>query len=118
MEGYAKLAHLMAKHEDFALVRRFKDLNYLNLLYSQAEITHLEDELRELVNEDSKGGQRRTHTRDWWTLAHSDDPSAQRQWKKIRRIRKKLNRYSEHACFLRQLPNPRVLLTKFSKTRC
>ena len=96
MEGYAKLAHLMAKHEEFAIFRRFKALNYQALLYSQAEITHLEDELSKLVNKEPKGPHEDLHRRDWWTLAHSEDVSVRKQWRKFRRIRKRLDEYSKY----------------------
>ncbi|OTA79954.1 hypothetical protein M434DRAFT_86781 [Hypoxylon sp. CO27-5] len=48
MEGYAKVAQLMATYEEFAILRRFKRLNYQNLLYLQAQIIHLEDSLGRL----------------------------------------------------------------------
>jgi hypothetical protein len=47
MEGYAKVAHLMGTHGEFGIFRRFQTLNMQNLLYLQAEITHLEAELRQ-----------------------------------------------------------------------
>ncbi|KAH8751521.1 hypothetical protein BGZ57DRAFT_973954 [Hyaloscypha finlandica] len=94
MEGYAKLAQLMATHEEFAILRRFKTLNYQNLLYLQAEIVHLEQELAKLVNRDLAHLDRGDFAKDWWTLAHANGAEAQQQWKKILKIRKKLGKYN------------------------
>jgi hypothetical protein len=44
--GYAQLASLMGAHPEVAVFRRFGALNAQNLLYLQAELTHLELELR------------------------------------------------------------------------
>jgi len=100
MEGYAKLAQLMATHEEFAILRRFKTLNYQNLLYLQAEIVHLEQELAKLVNRDLAHLDRGDFAKDWWTLAHANGAEAQQQWKKILKIRKKLGKYSKNIILL------------------
>jgi len=49
MEGYAKVAHLMATQEEFAILRRFRELNMQRLLYLQAEIIHLRSEVEQLA---------------------------------------------------------------------
>lgn len=53
MNGYAKVAHLMAKYEEFAILKRFKALNYQSLLYRQAEITCLQEDLEKLAERDA-----------------------------------------------------------------
>ncbi|KAI1143084.1 hypothetical protein F5Y05DRAFT_142310 [Hypoxylon sp. FL0543] len=95
MEGYAKVAQLMGKYEEFAILRRFKRLNYQNLLYLQAQITHLEDSLGTLVARDSIHSKRKEYAEDWWKLAHGKGRAGKAQWRKVRRIRKKLNEYNE-----------------------
>jgi len=95
MEGYAKVAKLMAKYPDFAIFRRFRHLNYQNILYLQAEIIHHEDQLRQLVERDQAHSDRRDFTRDWWSLAYTPGRGAKQQWKKVIYIRKLLGRYSE-----------------------
>jgi hypothetical protein len=85
----------MGTHEEFAILRRFKTLNYQNLLYLQAEIIHLEQELEKLVNRDMAHLERGDFTKDWWTLAHANGEQAQQQWKKVLKIRKKLKKYSK-----------------------
>jgi hypothetical protein len=45
MEGYAKVAHLMASQEQFAILRQFRVLDMQKLLCLQAEIIHLESKV-------------------------------------------------------------------------
>lgn len=97
MEGYAKVAGLMAKYDEFAILRGFKALNAQNLLYAQAEIIHLEDTLKRLVDTDAAHPDREFHSKDWWALAHGEDSDGRAQWRQIRKIRRKLAKYSETA---------------------
>lgn len=95
MDGYAKVAHLMSKYEEFAILKRFKALNYQNLLYRQAEITYLQEDLERLVDRDATDPARRFYTKNWWALAHTDTKKeGVEQWRKIQQIRKKLDDYS------------------------
>ena len=82
MEGYAKLAQLMGTFDDFAIFRSFKALNYQNLLYLQAEIIHLDEELRELAQRDASHPGREYHAKSWWSLSNGDDMEDQEQWEK------------------------------------
>ncbi|RDL38895.1 uncharacterized protein BP5553_03235 [Venustampulla echinocandica] len=52
--GYEKLARLMSKHGEVAAFQRFDYLNNLNILYLQAELVHLEEELQESMKADLK----------------------------------------------------------------
>lgn len=56
MSGYQKLAELMTKHSEAATFKRFDFLNTLNILYMQAELVHLEEELRDSMREDLESG--------------------------------------------------------------
>lgn len=95
MNGYAKVAHLMAKYEEFAILKRFKALNYQSLLYRQAEITHLQEDLEKLVERDAADPTRQHYTKDWWALAHTETKQeGGDQWRKVQQIRKKLEDYS------------------------
>jgi hypothetical protein len=49
MPGYDELATLFGKNDDLAMVRRFGVLNAKLLLYMQAELLLIEDQLREQV---------------------------------------------------------------------
>ncbi|KAK0662121.1 hypothetical protein QBC41DRAFT_235370 [Cercophora samala] len=95
MEGYAKAAHLMAHHEEFAIFRQFKQLNYLSLLHQQAEIIHLQDSLSHLVQRDATHPERGSYAKSWFSLSHGTDSESRQQWKKLKRLRKKLDRYND-----------------------
>jgi len=56
MNGYEKLAGLMTKHPEVATFQRFDFLNILNILFLQAELVHLEKDLRESMREDLEQG--------------------------------------------------------------
>lgn len=121
MEGYAKVAALMARYDELAILRGFKTLNIQNLLYLQAEIIHLEDRLKELVDTDASHPDREFHSKDWWALAHGEGKGGKTQWKQVRKIRKKLARYSEttldlQACVLswRNPPSDTEQMTLYS----
>jgi hypothetical protein len=96
MEGYAKLAHLMSTHHELAIFRRFKALNMQNLLYLQAEITHLEAELLRVAREDVKHGGRQHHAHDWWSLSQGEFEGDGDQWETVLEIRNKLETYSRN----------------------
>jgi hypothetical protein len=96
-QGYAKVAGLISNFPELANFRRFQTLNIQNLLYMQAEITHLECDLKELAIKDLRSGKNLDHHYDWWSLAHDESESARQQWQLIQEIRSKLEKYSEHA---------------------
>ncbi|KAL1850147.1 hypothetical protein Daus18300_013015 [Diaporthe australafricana] len=118
MEGYAKVAHLMAKYNEFAILRRFKTLNNQVLLYSQAEIVHLEERLHRLVDRDAAHPDRNFYSKDWWTLSHGHDEESREQWHAIRKIRKKLDKYNERIlrqAMLAKLEGPNRVDLEFLK---
>jgi hypothetical protein len=100
--GYAEIAKLMGKHPEVAIFRRFAFLNTKNLLYLQAELMVLEDELNDLIKEDIERETEESKTkpktdivipdRDWEDLT-----KAPAQWQKFKDIRKKLKEYSKSA---------------------
>lgn len=95
MDGYPRVAHLMSKYEEFAILKRFKALNYQNLLYRQAEITYLQEDLEKLAERDATDPARQFYTKDWWALAHTESKKeGGDQWRKVQQIRKKLDDYS------------------------
>jgi hypothetical protein len=96
--SYPKLSNLMGTWPEVAIFRRFGSLNAQNLLFSQAEITHLETELRDLraeeeQKEDLKGI---AAQRNWFELSQGldDDDEPSEQWEIIQKIRVKLKEYS------------------------
>jgi hypothetical protein len=92
MEGYFKVARFMGRQDEYAMFRRFKTLNAQNLLYLQAELVHLEDQLYSLAQRDSV--KRIIPIKDWWTLSHSEEVDDSDHWKKVMEIREKLEQYS------------------------
>jgi len=96
--GYSRLASLMGAHPETAIVRRFGFLNALNLLYLQAELAHLENDLREQAAADAESGhfERSLYSRDWQTLSESGatEDGNPAQWQLVLRVREKLNEYS------------------------
>lgn len=112
MDGYAKVARLMCKYEEFAILKRFKTLNYQNLLYRQAEITYLQEDLEKLTERDATDPARQFYAKDWWVLAHTaTKQEGGEQWRKVQQIRKKLDEYSKWfaKCTYPRNTNRRVL---------
>jgi len=84
-----------------AIYRRFGALNALNLLYYQAELTYLEQELQDqqkLDNNDQKG-YGKSYATNWFWLRNSKGEGNGRQLDLILEIRGTLAKYSEYATF-------------------
>ncbi|CZR67079.1 uncharacterized protein PAC_16978 [Phialocephala subalpina] len=94
MEGYPAIAQLMGCHDEFAIVRRFKELNMQDILYLQAEILHLKEELKKIELDDKEHPERVFFSRDWWSLANAQDEEGQKQWAIVLEIRRKLQEYN------------------------
>lgn len=93
--GHAKVATLMSHHHEAAIFRKFSKLNYQNLLYLQAELIHLESNLKGLADRDGEDPNRQQYCKDWWFLAQNEDEHDDReQWEKFLQIREKLKEYS------------------------
>lgn len=95
--GYLKLAAFQAKFPEAAIFRRFAALNTHNILYMQAELSHLELELKEIISEDSQSGDHkiRSFSLDWWTLNQAlKEGGSPPQMRKILELRGKLQAYS------------------------
>ena len=104
MEGYARLASLMGAYPEVAIFRRFGALNAQNLLYLQAKLVALENDLRACAFEDARSDNpdRATYSTDWYTLSQSKDENggpegSGKQWRVVLRIREKLKEYSNLA---------------------
>jgi hypothetical protein len=94
MDGYAKIGKLMGRKVEYAIFRRFRDLNVQNVLYLQAELTHLERELDDIRTRDSLHPDRLYYNKDWWSLSQSENTEDLEQWDKVLEIREKLSQYS------------------------
>jgi hypothetical protein len=94
-DGYPGLAKLMGPNFDqgFGIFRKFTELNARNLLYMQAEILCIEQELEILTYADERGPDPTTKSfaRSVWEMRMSPGSA---QWNKILEIRGKLDSYS------------------------
>lgn len=90
----------MAKHDEFAMFRRFKKLNCLNLLYLQAEIMELEDSLdapSATDDDSSEAAHRKQFASDWQYLSQKQANNKHHpQWDKFLHLRERLAEYSEN----------------------
>jgi hypothetical protein len=113
MEGYAQIAGFMSDASEMAIFRRFGTLSLQNLLYQQAELVELENELAQLANEEREPGHpnRPYYRTDWWFLSRSQDYGDGKQWKKVLEIRAKLKEYCESHSV------PHILLAKAKEIR-
>ncbi len=96
-DGYETLSGFMSSYPEMAIFRRFRALEIQNLLYLQAEITHLEAELQDIATEDRhlRESARHLYHRSWWELSQeSDEKCNNPQWAKVLEIRDKLEQYS------------------------
>lgn len=63
--GYASLADVIASDKDFQIFRRFDSLAFRQLLYMQAELCELEEQIKDLDDEDVENGRTYClHTRE------------------------------------------------------
>lgn len=97
-EGYRAIAQYFAKENGIVILNRFRALNIQNLLYMQAELFHLEDELHCIAIEDSKAScsTRQNYRHSFLDLKESLKGKECFQWAKMLEIREKLDRYSTH----------------------
>lgn len=107
MKGYGKIARLMGKYPESAMVHQFSELSLQNILYMQAELAGLEQDFRRLEaeNDGSADGEKAAFSLDWYTLSSTaevvggdgDDEEEEdnEQWQLALRLREKLKEYSE-----------------------
>jgi len=76
MSSYSSLATLMGRYPDVLILRKYAELNAKNLLYYQAELANLEQELHEIEEEDRSSGTdpRQKFDKRWSSLA--GDPAS------------------------------------------
>ena len=92
-EGYSQVTQLMSQHQELAIFRKFDHVSIQNLLYMQAEIMCLEEELDLIVKTQEEAGERPFQSRDWWSMTQPDKEGRTEQWEKVLVIRTKLEKY-------------------------
>lgn len=97
VRGYEKLSCLMSRHSEYSIVRKFRELNYRNILYLQAELVHLEAGLRQFTAADDNSDDpfRQHYGRHWPLLSASIESGHDMQWTTILKVRHKLEEYSK-----------------------
>lgn len=99
-EGYERLAQLMGRCPQLAIFRRFGALNLQNLLFLQAELTHLEVELNLVISTDNQHPDpaRALFSQYWLALsnaANNDPEQPPLQFVMMQKINTKLQQYSK-----------------------
>lgn len=96
MVGYEELARLTARFPELLVVRKFDRLSARILLAMQAELLHLEKELKIYVEEDEKNASTVGMSASWVrSQAVFDEGNATLQREKFGDIQKKLKTYRE-----------------------
>jgi len=91
IQGWPRLALLMAKNPDLAAFSRFRDLNVKSLLYYQAQLTLLRKKLHDLEYEDSP----RNSESPWAERADGLVESDSIQFRTVKEMRSVLKEYSK-----------------------
>jgi hypothetical protein len=98
MEGYSKLAELMANprtDSHFLIFQKFESISAQNLLYLQAEIINLKECIDKIARIDSKAEDRdrRESAVDWEALSSATNST---QWEKWLELRQKLKEFCKN----------------------
>lgn len=96
MANYQRLASMVAAHSEAAIFRRFDALHVKSLLYMQAEIDLLDNELRLIESEEASlaNAQGPTHPFSVYELKESATRKKVSQWTKYQEIQSRLESYS------------------------
>jgi hypothetical protein len=95
--GYPKLAAKIEILPEVAIYRRFGALNAQNLLYFQAQLTDLEEKIRDqqLFDHNSPTGEKSQYAKNWFKLSDSENDGDTDQLDLVLKIRELLKEYSE-----------------------
>lgn len=79
-----------------SIFRRFGTLNSLNLLYLQAELTDIENKLREaqVADHNTSEGYKKFYAKNWYFLKVSAQDGDDKQLQLVNLLREKLDKYS------------------------
>jgi len=100
LQGYPKLARFIGEQPGFAIFRRFSELNARNLLYLQAELLDIEEELYETEIDDQRDQDLRQLQFSMRGIhngrAAPEGSKARSRWKLYEDQRKLLKEYSKY----------------------
>ncbi|GAB1318164.1 hypothetical protein MFIFM68171_08374 [Madurella fahalii] len=101
-EGYPKLGSYIGEKPEHAIFCSFRDLYAENLLYLQAEVVYLADELKRIQHNDSTitdgnnaTDERSSYFQDWKLLRTSTEGEDSEQFRAIVKLRRALDKYYE-----------------------
>jgi len=94
--GYPRIAERIAVKPETGIYRRFDALNARHILYLQAELCRLEEDLQEQESNDCKDtvGHRSLYAIDYECMLDEEQADPKKQLKLIHKIHQKLNQYS------------------------
>ncbi|KAJ8131005.1 hypothetical protein O1611_g2619 [Lasiodiplodia mahajangana] len=107
--GYTRLAEYMGQQPQLAIFRRFGTLANANLLYLQAEITDLENQLEFTQEQDNQANDdaRQKYFQSWYQLSDSASLEAgspeREQYELIMKLRDLMARYHQALCLHSQV---------------
>jgi hypothetical protein len=109
--GYEKLGNLIGRYPSLSIYRKFGALASENLLHMQAELLHLEAEIRLIKKQDRQDPEKAGFGTCWSALrGASSNGGADLQWRRSLEIRQKLAEYCSYlpAYLSSQLANSRA----------
>lgn len=95
--SYGRLAALMGNLPELAIFRKFHEINIQNLLTMQSELVHLEEEYKDICEEDANSECEitRSYQKDWKALQKSKGMGGTLQKDAQSRLQVKLAAYSK-----------------------
>ena len=96
MKGYDKFSFLLSKYPELALLRRFGRLSTKCLLYRQAELTWLEDDIDFLARKSQSSHSEKSASTSWDYLMHGENDQQSTFYRtKVEQLHEKLQAYRE-----------------------
>jgi hypothetical protein len=96
MAGYERLSRLIGTYPELAIYRKFSSLCAKMLLYKQAELQHLENELSIIVRNDAHDSRKSAYAVSWAAINESTEGGGvDLQKQKILEIDGKLDNYCQ-----------------------
>jgi hypothetical protein len=94
MTGYERLSRLIGTYPELAIYRKFSTLCAKLLLYKQAELQHLENELRIISQMDARDPKKSVYAVSWEAMNDaSEEGGEDLQKQKILEIDDKMDKY-------------------------